>query len=185
MNIILASASPRRQELLAIITPSFTIEVANVNEEAVFAPTPTQLVQKLAVLKASAIQSADAVIGCDTIVEINGEILGKPKDENHAIEMLNKLSGNTHFVHTGVCIKYDGEMQKFVETTKVTFSKIPQSELQSYVKTKEAYDKAGGYGIQSWAARYITAIDGCFFNVMGLPVARLCQKLRALGLDVK
>lgn len=185
MNIILASASPRRQELLAVITKNFSIDAANIDESAVTANSPKELVQKLAFLKAETIKNNGAVIGCDTIVEINNEILGKPKNESHAREMLLKLSGNTHFVHTGVCINYKGESHQFVETTKVTFCKIPKAEIKAYIKTDEAYDKAGGYGIQSWAARYIIAIDGCFFNVMGLPVAHLCSKLRELGLKLE
>lgn len=185
MNIILASASPRRQQLLAIITPDFTVNAANIDESAVAASSPKELVQKLACLKADAIKDKGAVIGCDTVVEINGEILGKPENESHAKEMLLKLSGNTHLVHTGVCINYMGESRRFVETTRVTFCEVPLSEIESYIKTDEAYDKAGGYGIQSWAARYITSIDGCFFNVMGLPVARLCSQLRDMGLKMK
>lgn len=183
--LILASSSPRRQELLRLITPDFTVLAADFDERALSAPTPRALVEKLAAGKAqviAALHPGDAVIGCDTVVDFDGTVLGKPAGPAEAKTMLRALSARWHYVHTGVCVLQNGTAHSFVETTKVFFAALSDDEIDAYLATGEAYDKAGGYGIQGAAAKFVTHIDGCFFNVMGLPIARLYAQLRALGL---
>jgi len=183
--LILASSSPRRQELLRLITPHFTVLAADFDERALSAPTPRALVEKLATGKAQAVAAShpDAVIiGCDTVVDLDGAVLGKPASPAEAKAMLRALSGRWHYAHTGVCVLQNGTAHNFVETTKVFFATLTDDEIDTYLATGEAYDKAGGYGIQGAAAKFVTHIDGCFFNVMGLPVARLYAQLQTLGL---
>ena len=183
--LILASSSPRRQELLRLITPDFTVLTADFDERALSAPTPRTLVEKLASAKAQVIAAphpGDTVIGCDTVVDLDGAVLGKPAGPAEAKTMLRALSARWHYVHTGVCVLQNGTAHSFVETTKVFFATLSDDEIDAYLATGEAYDKAGGYGIQGAAAKFVTHIDGCFFNVMGLPIARLYAQLRALGL---
>lgn len=185
MMLILASSSPRRQELLRLITPNFTVLAADFDERAISAPTPRALVEKLATGKAQAVADAhpgDVVIGCDTVVDLDGSVLGKPGNRAMAKDMLRALSGRSHDTHTGVCVLQNGTAHSFVETTKVFFATLSDEEIDAYLATGEADDKAGAYGIQGAAAKFITHIDGCFFNVMGLPVSRLYGQLRALGL---
>lgn len=184
--LILASKSPRRRELLQLITPFFEVADADVNEAALTAKSPLLLAQALARAKAEAVFSAcpqHAVIGCDTVVEAGGQTLGKPHSEQQATQMLKALSGRWHAVHTGVCIMVPGNRHPaalFAETTQVEFAEIPPAEIARYVKTTEPYDKAGAYGIQGFAARYIPRINGCYYNVMGLPVAALYSELNRL-----
>lgn len=182
MELVLASESPRRRELLALVTPHFITCSAHINEAALAADTPAQLALQLAKAKA---QTAAGnyphalVVGCDTVVELNGKALGKPANAAQATSMLQALSGTAHQVHTGVALVCKGVLQNaFVETTQVTFALLPQVAIQAYVQTQEPYDKAGGYGIQGWAAKYIPHINGCYYNVMGLPVAALHRALQ-------
>ena len=189
MALVLASHSPRRRELMALLTPDFAVDEANVDEESITAATPCELAVTLARLKAldvAARRPGDVVIGCDTVVEANGVTLGKPHGEDDAKQMLNRLSGGRHHVHTGVCIVRPGRPQpcQFSATTHVDFAPVPPDAIAAYVQTSEPYDKAGGYGIQGWAARYVTRVEGCYYNVMGLPVAALYQKLRELDIPL-
>ena len=184
--MILASKSPRRRELLGMLTPNFTVVEAGVNEDASTSASPAGLAGNLARQKALAVfamHPQSAVIGCDTVVEVKGRALGKPVDAEEAKEMLAALSGRTHQVHTGVCICLPGQQPEFfVETTKVTVASVSAADIDAYTATKEPYDKAGGYAIQGHFARYIPRIEGCYYNVMGLPVAALYQALHRLGL---
>ncbi len=184
-SYILASQSPRRQELLRLVLPQFTVQVAGVDESTYTAPRPAQLAALLAGAKAAPVFSKNnqaVVIGCDTVVELDGRVLGKPHHEAQAIEMLTALSGRAHQVHTGVALLYPGGARRFAESTTVHFSPIPAAEIAAVAATPEPYDKAGGYGIQGWAARFIPRIEGCYYNVMGLPVAALWQALCEAGL---
>ena len=188
MPLVLASQSPRRRELMALVTPDFIVDAADIDEDGLTAFSPVALAQMLAQAKAAAVaarREADTILGCDTVVEAGGELLGKPAGFDDAVRMLQSLSGRRHLVHTGVCIIPPGELEPaatFAETTAVWFAPLPEDEIAAYARTAEPYDKAGGYGIQGWAARYITRVEGCFYNVMGLPVAALYRHLRAEGL---
>ncbi len=186
MALVLASKSPRRRQLMTLITPDFLLDEAAVDESAVTAQSPAALALELARRKAADVaarRAGDVVIGCDTVVEVDGLVLGKPVGQQQAAQMLEKLSDNHHLVHTGVCIcPPGGPPECFCETTRLEFSSIPPAAIASYVQTPEPYDKAGGYGIQGWAARYTRRVEGCYYNVMGLPVAALYQKLHGAGL---
>lgn len=184
MALILASASPRRKELMQMITPEFRVMPLHVPEQGVTAPTPAQLAQKLSEMKcrAAALRCPyDVIIGCDTVVEYNGLVFGKPKDAEDARRMLRTLAGRTHLVHTGVCVFYDGSETEFVTTTRVSFLPVSDEDIDAYIATGDPMDKAGAYGIQGTAARFVEGIQGCYYNVMGLPVSRLYQTLSAMG----
>lgn len=184
MAIILASASPRRRELMALITPEYTVRTSDVDERAITAATPVLLAQELARAKCEAVAQAcpdDIVIGCDTVVDVDGAVYGKPADRADARRMIRALAGRTHLVHTGVCIARGGAKTVFADTTKVTFNPMSDAEIEAYIATSDPYDKAGGYGVQSGAARFVAGIEGCFFNVMGFPVPRVYAALRQMG----
>ncbi len=182
-ELILASQSPRRRELLKLITQDFTVQAAKLDEQAYTAQSPAALAEILAGHKARAVYEGQSpALGCDTVVELDGQVLGKPKNPPEAAEMLGRLSGRAHKVHTGVCLLYQGRSTSFTETTTVYFSPLPPEEVEAVIQTPEPYDKAGGYGIQGWAGRFIPRIEGCYYNVMGLPVAALWQKMRGAGL---
>ena len=180
--LILASNSPRRSELLAQAGLTFTVEAADVNEDMQPGEAPSTYVQRLAVEKAQAVwnrhkgneDSADpiTVIGADTTVICNGEVLGKPVDQTDARRMLELLSGRTHQVLTGVAAITRTATVSTVEITQVYFDLISERELATYLASGEPLDKAGAYGIQGYAARWIPKIEGCYFNVMGLPLSR-------------
>lgn len=185
--IVLASASPRRSELLKQIGLSFTVKASNV-EEKVDAHLPPEVVaQQLARLKAHDIAQQcpdDTVIGADTIVVLDKLILGKPKDKDDAKEMLRQLSGSRHQVITGIAvINLTKGIEKCVsEITEVSFKHLSDAEIEAYVATDEPMDKAGAYGIQGRAAVFVPRIEGCYFNVVGLPLARLGQVLTEVGI---
>lgn len=184
MSLILASGSPRRRELIALITRDFIVRPSSVDESRITAPTPAQLARALATAKAEDVAAANpgcTVLGCDTVVECDGQVFGKPRDREDALRMLRALSGRTHKVHTGVCLCRDGRKTAAVETTLVHFASIPESELQAYADTDEPYDKAGAYAIQGRAALWCSGIEGCYYNIMGLPVHRTAQLLAAFG----
>ena len=184
MALILASASPRRRELMNLITPDYTVAVSDVDEHRLFADSPARLAQELACAKARAVAAThpqDTVCGFDTVVECDGAVFGKPENEADALRMLRALSGRAHKVHTGVCVCRGRQAAATVETTVVHFSPIGEADLLAYVRTPEPYDKAGGYAIQGHAALWCAGIEGCYYNIMGLPVHRTAQLLAQLG----
>ncbi len=186
MALILASGSPRRRELMALVDPDFTVAVSDVDESAITADTPARLAQALASAKAQAVAAqhpGDTVLGFDTVVECGGKVFGKPHDRAEALAMLSALSGTAHRVHTGVCVCRGGRAAATVETTVVHFAPIPPAELNAYADTAEPYDKAGGYAIQGRAARWCSGIEGCYYNIMGLPVHRAVQLLQSFGTE--
>jgi septum formation protein len=183
-RFILASASPRRRELLAQAGLSFEVIPAHIDESRRASESPTAYVQRLAIEKAKTIHSLhpDAIVlGADTTVEIDGHALEKPMDRADAERMLRALSGRTHHVHTGLALLSPYGHGTHLETTSVTFSEIDEVGLERYLATAEPYDKAGAYGIQGYAARWIPRIEGDHFNVVGLPIAATVRLLRELG----
>lgn len=186
MKIILASTSPRRQELLKTIVESFEIASPHFDENTIIEKRAKKLVEKLSCGKAEAVfakaQGEWCVIGADTVVCLKtGEILGKPKNGQHAKEMLRKISGNTHYVLTGVCVLYRRDDSKhkicFVEKSKVTFKNLSEKEIDDYIKTTEPLDKAGAYAIQGLAGKFVKSINGSFSNIVGLPTEQLYEVL--------
>lgn len=177
--IILASQSPRRQELLKLITNDFEIKVSNVDEILPDKITPKEAVMYLSKIKAEPFANGeDIVIGADTVVALDGKILGKPKNEENAREMLRFLSGRTHSVFTGVTLASDKKTKTFAVETKVKFFELTDGEIDEYIKTKEPFDKAGAYGIQGFGSLLVEKIDGDYFNVVGLPVSALARELK-------
>ncbi|MCU6735427.1 Maf family protein [Diplocloster agilis] len=186
-RIVLASASPRRRELLSQIGLAYEV-LPSQKEEASKAREPSELVTELSAQKAgdiaSSIEGPALIIGADTVVCHNGQILGKPRSEEEAAGMLAFLQGDTHQVYTGVTlILKSGAKNRevhFTEMTEVEFGPMDESEIREYIATGEPMDKAGAYGIQGFAARYIVAVRGDYSNVVGLPVARLYRELKKL-----
>lgn len=174
MEIILASQSPRRKELLKLLGHPFTVQVASVDETMEDLPVE-QAVAALSRRKATAIEAGKdrIVIGADTVVVLEKTVLGKPKDEEEAARMLRSLSGRTHQVMTGVCVMRGTQVLTHTEITQVKFRVLTEAEIRDYVATKEPMDKAGAYGIQGGAARFVESIVGDYYNVVGLPVCRL------------
>jgi len=187
MKLILASASTRRAEILHDAGFSFAVMSSAVDETLVPGESPQGLVQRLAEAKADLVSARAVgpaiVVAADTEVVLDGWVLGKPRTSEDARKMLLKLSGRTHSVVTGVTLIRlpDAERRSFVETTQVHFAAIPEEEITRYLATGEPFDKAGSYAIQGRAGRYVPRIEGCYFNIVGLPLARLCQALLELG----
>ena len=180
-RVILASGSPRRRELLAYVVPEFEIIPSGIEEIAV--GSPAQQVETLAADKAADIADRypyAIVIGADTLVAVDDLVLGKPRDAAEAAAMLRQLSGRTHTVYTGVAVISAGKTQSLVEATQVTFCPMTDNEISGYIATSEPMDKAGAYGIQGYGGKFITGIEGCFFNVMGLPLNRLYNMLKSI-----
>lgn len=185
MRIVLASASPRRKELLQQLGMEYEIVVSDV-EEIITETEPSRVVEELSMQKAEAVfrqMKGDVlVIGADTVVSLDEVILGKPKDEEQAKSMLRKLQAREHHVYTGVTLyirKGDNEIRKtFSECTGVTFYPMTESEISWYVETGEPMDKAGAYGIQGLGGRFVERICGDYNNVVGLPIARLYQEVK-------
>ncbi|MCD7722409.1 MAG: Maf family protein [Clostridiales bacterium] len=179
--IILASKSPRRRELLKLITPDFIVKSADVDESLPPGATPAQAVLHLSEIKARELfNGRDCIIGADTVVAFGNRILGKPKNESEAGAMLKMLSAGQHSVYTGVTVLCPAGSKSFFCETKVTFYDI-SAMIGDYIKTDEPYDKAGAYGIQGRAALFVEKIDGDYNNVVGLPVSRLYKELCSLG----
>jgi septum formation protein len=194
MRLVLASSSPRRAEILRDAGISFEICAAHVDEAILPGEAATAMVARLAEAKARAgaahmaastrpIDRDCIVIGADTAVELDGKIFGKPRHAAHAREMLAALSGLIHHVHTGIFLLRlpDGAARDAVETTLVKFASLSGDDIEAHVASGEPFDKAGGYAIQGRAGRSISRIEGCYFNVVGLPLARLSALLRELG----
>lgn len=196
-TIILGSASPRRRELLAQIGAEFEVRVSN-KEEVYHSNVPEEIVKELALMKAENVAEelaeenpagavkSTVVIGADTIVVLDGKILGKPADEADAVQMLSSLQGRRHDVYTGVAVlDYDENGEKRVYNypvgTAVYVNEMTEEEIRAYVETKDPLDKAGAYGIQGRFAAHIDRIEGDYYNVVGLPVSRVYRTLRELG----
>ncbi len=179
--LILASASPRRQEILHNAAIPFETRPAEVDESHRRGESARDYVLRLAEAKARAVaQPGETVLGADTVVVVEGRILGKPADPDEAKLMLRLLSGRRHDVLTGVCVLHAGECRTFVELTAVTFSSLSNQEVEAYVDSGEPLDKAGAYGIQGLASKFVERIEGCYFNVVGLPIARVHGVLQSL-----
>lgn len=187
MKIVLASQSPRRRELLGIMGLEFTTKSPDINEEAFEALNAEALVQTLSLEKARHIARGEdketVVIGADTVVVQDGTILGKPASPSVAEAMLRSLSGRTHWVYTGVTVCQGDKILTAVEKTEVTFRSLTEAEVASYVQSGEPMDKAGAYGIQGKGGLLVSGIRGDYSNVVGLPVCRLGQMLRQVGID--
>jgi len=187
MKLILASSSPRRAEILTNAGLPFSVLSSAVDESPYPGEAPTALVQRLANAKADLVTARAVgpaiVLAADTVVVLDDKILGKPRSVEDARHMLQQLSGRTHSVLTGVALIRlpDGERRQFIESTLVHFRPITDEELSSYLATEEPYDKAGAYAIQGQAGRYIPRIEGCYFNVVGLPLSRVLTELQVLG----
>ena len=180
--LVLASQSPRRSEILRQAGIPFTVRAADVDESVLASESPADYVQRLAAAKAYAIEAADGetVLGADTTVVIDGEILAKPADAADARRMLARLSGRRHEVLTGICLRRGGHTIRDYAATGVVFATLSDAEIDEYVATGEPMDKAGAYGIQGLASKFVERIDGDYFNVMGLPVALVYQHLRGV-----
>jgi septum formation protein len=183
LMLILASQSPRRREILAAAGLPFTVRAARIPEVPLPGETPSAHVRRLALEKARiARQSADEVVlGADTVVVIDGEILGKPRDRAEASEMLRKLSGRNHVVLTGIALLHPGGEIIDEAATTVHFALLAAEEIDTYAASGEPDDKAGAYAIQGLASKFIDSIEGDYFNVVGLPVALVYRHLRTLG----
>lgn len=178
--MILASQSPRRRELLSLITEDFSVIPARGEENIPEGTPPKDAVLLLSRQKAEEVAAAhpeQTVIAADTVVAIDGKILGKPRDTDDAVDMLRLLSGRTHSVFTGVCIISDKGVCSFAEETLVEFYPLTEKQIADYAATGEPLDKAGAYGIQGIGALLVRRIDGDYYNVMGLPVGRLYREL--------
>ncbi len=180
-KIILASSSPRRRELLTLADIKYSLCIKNVDETVPDGLTPEEGAEYTAEQKTLPVAQSNpdaVVIGADTVVVLDGEIFGKPRDDDDALRMLSRLSGKEHKVITGVCLTSGDNRFKFHETSIVKFYKLDRDEILRYIKTGECADKAGAYGIQGKGALLVERIDGDYFNVVGLPIARLVRELR-------
>ncbi len=183
-NLILASASPRRQELLKYICKDFTVKASKVSEDVPFDMPSEEVPQFLATLKAKDVASVfpnSLIIGADTCVILNNKILGKPKNREEAFGMLSDLSGKTHKVITGCALVKGDKSISFATETSVEFFNLTAEEINEYLDTAEPYDKAGSYGIQGMGSLFVKAIDGDYFNVVGLPIAQLKRVMEAFN----
>ena len=180
MKLVLGSKSPRRREILGMVTKNFEVRVSDC-DESYGSDTPLNTVPKiLAERKALAIPMAkdEIIIGCDTVVIYGGELMGKPCDKADAVRMLKKLSGTTHEVISGICLRTEGKIYSEAVITHVTFRDLTEGEIYGYVEKYNPVDKAGAYGIQEAAGAFVEKIDGDFYNVVGLPLCRLCEILK-------
>ena len=182
LSVVLASGSPRRRELLHRIFNEFDVIPSDVEEVVPEGLAPCDQAQYLASLKAASLAERfpeRLIIGSDTVVIVDGQVMGKPADEEDAKRMLRSLSGRKHTVATGCALFLNGRQLAFVEETEVEFYPMSEQEIEDYVKSGDPMDKAGAYGIQSGAALFVKGIQGDYSTVMGLPVARLYQELKA------
>lgn len=195
MRIILASKSPRRREILASLGLDFEIIVSECEEKVEDGLEPGQVVMSIAAQKGRAVSNSlreagvdlsdTLIIACDTVVACAGEILGKPCDRADTVRMLRLLSGKDHSVLSGLYVEYNGNTAGAYEETYVRFSNLSEREIEWYADSGEPDDKAGAYAIQGYASMWVEKIDGCYFNVVGLPTSKLCRLLKAaFGIDV-
>ena len=184
--VVLASQSPRRRQLLSLIGIEHDVQPANIDESYFAGEEPRAHALRLAREKAEAIASPGAVtIGSDTIVILDGEILGKPADAEEAARILRRLSGRVHTVITAVAVHWRDELIADAEEVTVTFRVLSEAEITAYIATGEPMDKAGAYGIQGYGATIVDRVDGDYFAVMGLPLNRLTRLLESLGLEYR
>ena len=178
--LVLASESPRRQEILARAGIAFAVRPARVEEERLDGENAREHVSRLARSKAEAVTAGpdEIVLGADTVVVVDGQILGKPTDSEDAARMLRQLSGREHFVMTGICLRSARGVIVDVETTRVRFAALSDRDIQEYVASGEPLDKAGAYGVQGLASKFVERIEGCYLNVVGLPMALVYKYLR-------
>jgi septum formation protein len=187
MKLILASASARRAEILRDAGLSFVVLSSAIDETPYSNESPNDLVERLALAKAELVAARAIgpaiIIGADTVISLDGHILGKPRSTDDARRMLEKLSGRTHSVVTGIALIRipDAERRTFVESTLVHFAALTSEEILRYLATGEPHDKAGSYAIQGHAGRFIPRVEGCYFNIVGLPLSRLYRALVDLG----
>lgn len=191
-QIVLASGSPRRKELLELIGVEFKIITSN-KEEIITSTNPEEVVKELSMMKAEdvaeSVTGPAIILGADTVVAHGGRILGKPKDKEDAFRMIRSFAGDDHYVYTGVCIirkEADGSVKKisFAEGTKVTVYPMTDKEIERYVASNEPMDKAGAYAIQGLFAPYIKGIEGDYYNIVGFPIAGIYQRLKAEGINL-
>jgi septum formation protein len=180
--LILASQSPRRKEILERAGIPFVVRVSGVPEERGSEESALDYVKRLSRAKAEAVerQPHETVLGADTVVVLDGHVLEKPVDQNDARRMLELLSGREHSVITGICLKHAGGFISDHAETRVTFERLSAAEIDAYVETREPLDKAGAYAIQGYASKHISRIEGCYFNVVGLPVSLVYSYLKTL-----
>ena len=181
MDLILASSSPRRKELLELLGIPFQVRVSDVEETYQDGLQPEEIVMELARIKSIAVAETNKksiVIGADTIVVSDGKVLGKPADKEEAISTLRQLSGKVHQVYTGVALIKTGNTHLFYEKTDVEFWPLEEKQIEQYVLTGEPFDKAGSYGIQGYGSLLVKRIEGDYFTVVGLPVSRLNRELK-------
>ncbi|MEG6523138.1 Maf family protein [Desulfotomaculum sp. 1211_IL3151] len=188
-QIILASASPRRQELLKNLGLAFEVQVSDVDETLEESVLPAQMVEKLAERKAAAVaveRNQGLIIGADTLVVLENKPLGKPANAEEAVQMLNSLQGRSHEVFTGLAVIDAATGQSVVthQVTAVRFKPLTMEQIKRYVETREPMDKAGGYAVQGLASIFIDSIRGCYFSVVGLPVSKLADSLRMFGVEI-
>jgi septum formation protein len=182
-RVVLASRSPRRRELLSLVGIAHEVSPADIDEQYLPGELPRSHAERLARNKAAAIAAPDAVtIGSDTIVVVDGDVFGKPRDEVDAARMLRRLSGRSHTVITAVAAAWQGRMLSAVEEVEVVFRSLTDKEIREYIATGEPMDKAGAYGIQGYGATIVERVSGDYFAVMGLPIQRLTRLLEQLGL---
>ncbi|WP_075982453.1 Maf family protein [Bacillus massilinigeriensis] len=186
-TLILASASPRRKELLENLHIPFQVSSSDVDESYDPQLSPQEVVMELASRKAKSVAEKNQeayIIGSDTVVVIDEEILGKPKDKDEAFTMLKRLSGNTHSVYTGVAIASSKKVIQFYEKTDVVFWELTDDEINTYIDTNEPFDKAGAYGIQGFGSLLVKGIVGDYFTVVGLPISRTVRELVKAGFQL-
>jgi septum formation protein len=187
-RVVLASASPRRRQLLNLIGIAHEVRPANIDETMRVRETPRRHAERLAREKASAIAKRDPdliTIGADTIVVVNRKVLGKPRDGADAARMLALLSGREHVVTTAVAVSRGKKLRSAVEEVRVRFRRLRGDEIEAYIATGEPMDKAGAYGIQGYGATIVERIEGDYFAVMGLPIVRLIGLLRDVGVQYR
>lgn len=188
MRFIVASASPRRKEILKNAGYNFEVIVSKADESLVSDITPEQAVSQLAKRKALSVAENNkgaVVLGCDTVVALDGEILGKPESREQAVQMLKQLSGRTHIVYTGVCITDSQKEETFVSATEVEFYLLSDETICSYAATGEPDDKAGAYGIQGYGSVLVKRINGDYLTVVGLPLSETARALKRFGVSGK
>jgi septum formation protein len=187
-RVVLASSSPRRRELLSLVGIAHEVKPANLDETMHAGEKPRGHAERLAREKASAIAETSPTtitIAADTIVVVDGQVLGKPVDARDAARMLRMLSGREHTVITAVAVSRDGELRSSVEEVRVSFRRITDDEIEAYTATREPMDKAGAYGIQGYGATIVERVEGDYFAVMGLPLVRLVDLLQQVGVTYR